>query len=68
MQLTMIPKKYIDSGRNVTLFGKNLNDVSYSGSNKHWADVIKNTGSGEFLIWRQPGENSNTNSSEQPAY
>lgn len=44
------------------LFGKNPNEVAYTGGKKHWADVIKNTGSGELLIWRQPEEDFNTNS------
>lgn len=46
----------------MALFGKNPNEVAYSGGKKHWADVIKNTGSGELLIWRQPEEDFNTNS------
>lgn len=29
---------------------------------RHWANVIKNTGAGDFLIWRQPKEDFNTNS------
>lgn len=44
------------------LFRKNPNEVAYSGGKKHWADVIKNTGPGELLIWRQPEEDFNTNS------
>ncbi len=44
------------------LFGKNPNEVAYTGGKKHWADVIKNTGAGELLIWRQPEEDFNTNS------
>lgn len=46
----------------MTLFGKNPNEAAYTGGKKHWADVIKNTGSGELLIWRQPEEDFNTNS------
>ena len=46
----------------MALFGKNPNEVSYTGGKKHWADVIKNTGPGELLIWRQPEEDFNTNS------
>lgn len=46
----------------MALFGKNPNEVAYMGGKKHWADVIKNTGSGELLIWRQPEEDFNTNS------
>lgn len=46
----------------MALFGKNPNEVAYVGGRKHWAEVIKNTGSGEMLIWRQPEEDFNTNS------
>lgn len=46
----------------MALFGKNPNEVVYTGGKKHWADVIKNTGPGELLIWRQPEEDFNTNS------
>lgn len=46
----------------MALFGKNPNEVAYAGGKKHWADVIKNSGSGELLIWRQPEEDFNTNS------
>ena len=41
---------------------KNENEVAYSGGRKHWTDVIKNSGPGELLIWRQPEEDFNTNS------
>jgi membrane protease subunit (stomatin/prohibitin family) len=41
---------------------KNPNEAAYIGGKKNWADVIKNSGSGEFLIWRQPEEDFNTNS------
>ena len=44
------------------LFNKNPNEAAYVGGKKHWADVIKNSGSGELLIWRQPEEDFNTNS------
>lgn len=44
------------------LFGKNPNEVAYTGGKKHWADVIKNSGPGELVIWRQPEEDFNTNS------
>ena len=44
------------------LFRKNPNEVVYNGGKKHFADVIKNTGPGELLIWRQPEEDFNTNS------
>lgn len=46
----------------MALFKKNPNEVAYIGGKKHWADVIKNSGSGELLIWRQPEEDFNTNS------
>lgn len=46
----------------MALFGKNPNEVAYTGGKKHWADVIKNTGPGELLIWRQPEEDFNSNS------
>lgn len=46
----------------MSLFGKNHSEVAYTGGKKHWADVIKNTGPGELLIWRQPEEDFNTNS------
>lgn len=41
---------------------KNPNEVAYTGGKKHWTDVIKNSGPGELLIWRQPEEDFNTNS------
>ena len=44
------------------LFRKNPNEVAYTGGKKHWTDVIKNSGPGELLIWRQPEEDFNTNS------
>ena len=46
----------------MALFAKNPNEAAYAGGKKHWADVIKNTGPGELLIWRQPEEDFNTNS------
>ena len=46
----------------MALFKKNPNEVAYTGGKKHWADVIKNSGPGELLIWRQPEEDFNTNS------
>lgn len=46
----------------MALFGRNPNEAAYAGGKKHWADVIKNTGPGEMLIWRQPEEDFNTNS------
>ena len=44
------------------LFDRNPNETAFTGGKKHWADVIKNTGPGELLIWRQPEEDFNTNS------
>lgn len=41
---------------------KNPNEVNFVGGKKHWTDVIKNSGSGDLLIWRQPEEDFNTNS------
>jgi membrane protease subunit (stomatin/prohibitin family) len=46
----------------MALFGKNPNESAFAGGKKHWADVIKNSGSGDLLIWRQPEEDFNTNS------
>lgn len=41
---------------------KNSNESAYVGGQKHWVDVIKNSGDGNLLIWRQPEEDFNTNS------
>lgn len=41
---------------------RNQNESAYVGGKKHWADIIKNSGNGDFLIWRQPEEDFNTNS------
>lgn len=41
---------------------KNPNEVAYVGGKKHFTDVIKNSGPGEILLWRQPEEDFNTNS------
>lgn len=46
----------------MSLFNKNPNEAAYVGGKKHWTDVIKNSGPGELLIWRQPEEDFNTNS------
>ena len=46
----------------MALFGKNPNESAYVGGKKHWTDVIKNTGPGNRLIWRQPEEDFNTDS------
>ena len=44
------------------IFKKNQNESAFTGGKKHWADVIKNSGEGNLLIWRQPEEDFNTNS------
>ena len=44
------------------LFKKNPNETAYAGGKKHFADVIKNTGKSEFIIWRQPEEDFNNGS------
>ena len=44
------------------LFDRNPNETAYVGGKKHWTDVIKNSGPGDLLIWRQPEEDFNTNS------
>ena len=44
------------------LFSKNPNEVNFTGGKKHWTDVIKNSGPGDLMIWRQPEEDFNTNS------
>jgi len=44
------------------LFGRNPNEAAFAGGKKNWAEVIKNSGSGNLLIWRQPEEDFNTNS------
>ena len=41
---------------------KNDNEISYVGGRKHWTDVIKNTGAGNMLLWKQPEEDFNTHS------
>lgn len=46
----------------MALFNRNPNETAYVGGKKHWTDVIKNSGPGELLIWRQPEEDFNTNS------
>lgn len=44
------------------LFSRNPNEVLYTGGKKHFADVIKNSGPGECLMWLNPEEDFNTNS------
>ena len=46
----------------MALFGRNPNEAAFAGGKKHWTDVIKNSGAGDLLIWRQPEEDFNTNS------
>ena len=46
----------------MALFNRNPNEGAYVGGKKHWTDVIKNSGPGDLLIWRQPEEDFNTNS------
>ena len=46
----------------MSIFKKNPNEVAFAGGKKHWTDVIKNSGPGELLLWRQPEEDFNTNS------
>ena len=44
------------------LFEINPNESSYVHGKKHFTDVIKNSGPGELLIWKQPEEDFNNNS------
>lgn len=44
------------------LFSKNPNEQNYVGGKKHFADVIKNTGPGENLLWLNLEEDFNNNS------
>jgi membrane protease subunit (stomatin/prohibitin family) len=44
------------------IFSRNPNEVAFAGGKKNWAEVIKNSGPGDLLIWRQPEEDFNTNS------
>jgi membrane protease subunit (stomatin/prohibitin family) len=46
----------------MALFGKNANESAFVGGKKHWTDVLKNTSDGNLLIWRQPEEDFNTQS------
>lgn len=41
---------------------KNPNEAAYLGGKKHFTDVIKNSGRANAIIWRQPEEDFNTNS------
>ena len=44
------------------LFRRNPNEKAYTGGKKHWTDVIKDTGPENLLLWKQPEEDFNTNS------
>ena len=46
----------------MSILGRNPNESAFVGGKKHWVDVIKNSSPGELLIWRQPEEDFNTNS------
>ena len=46
----------------MAFFAKNPNEVAFLGGKKHFTDVIKNTAPDEVMIWRQPEEDFNTNS------
>ena len=44
----------------MALFG--IGEKARSQGKKHWTNVIKNTGPGGLLLWRQPEEDFNTGS------
>lgn len=46
----------------MSIIDKNPNEIMYVHGKKHFADVIKNSGSGDMLIWKQPEEDFNNNS------
>lgn len=46
----------------MAFFRRNPNEAAYTEGKKHFTDVIKNTATGEFLLWKQPEEDFNTNS------
>ena len=46
----------------MALFDRNPNEAAYVHGKKHIIDVIKNSGRGDLMIWRQPEEDFNTNS------
>lgn len=46
----------------MSLFKKNVNEANYTGGKKHWVDVIKNSSTGNELLWLNPEEDFNTNS------
>lgn len=41
---------------------RNQNESAYVGGQKHWVDVIKNSGPADMMIWRQGEEDFNINS------
>jgi membrane protease subunit (stomatin/prohibitin family) len=41
---------------------RNANEKAFVGGEKHWVDVIKDTGPEDLMVWRQPEEDFNTNS------
>lgn len=55
-------KKLIEEDSQMALFAKNPNEQKYPGGKKHFTDVLKNTGSGETLLWLNPEEDFNNNS------
>ena len=46
----------------MSFFKKNPNEARYYEEKKHWVDVLKNTAPEDFMIWRQPEEDFNNNS------
>ncbi|MCD7775712.1 MAG: SPFH domain-containing protein [Clostridiales bacterium] len=46
----------------MAIFKKNPNESAYPGGKKNFTNVIKNSGAGNLLIWRQPEEDFNTKS------
>lgn len=46
----------------MSLFKRNPNESAYTGGKKHFVDIIKNNGPENLLVWRQPEEDFNTNS------
>lgn len=46
----------------MSLFSKNPNEKNYVGGKKHFVDIIKNSGPSDALIWLNPEEDFNNNS------
>ena len=46
----------------MAFFKKNPNEARYYEGKKHWVHVLKNTAPEDFMIWRQPEEDFNNNS------